>query len=264
MKGTFVFFITVALIACDRDAPSLSKNAIPSIIVIKQGDFFGENGLQLTIQCTTEAIYPCMNYQILTEQSFDGKELAIDFVEIGDINVCLTATGPATAIIDLSGMGNGDYQMSLNNASLKNSGVLKIGDEEIVLDFDHQNGIAIKSKTVRRIQPGTYWGMTGYHAESSADKVNEFFDRVRGMDGVIALNDQVPGVYSYFEIDENGEIKFDPATTGYQFSKSMIFQYSGNDEGKFREELDALATSYHDVMNVYLQTNTGESIANYN
>jgi hypothetical protein len=75
--------------------------------------------------------------------------------------------------------------------------------------------------------------------------------------------EQEPGVYSVYEIDESGGIKFDPELTDYYFTRSVIFQYSGNEEEKFRDEVDALATSHHDIMNLGLQTNSGHWIRNW-
>lgn len=252
----------LGLIACEGDP--LERNAIDSTIEIVPGEFYLASAIpQLALACKTERIYPCMNYPIHFEQSFVDGKLSITFTHIPELDICLTALGPATIQIDLSTLPNGEYELELNNAALKNSGTLKITDTEITLDFKRQNGIEIVRETAKRIPTNTYWGAIGYHTELTNDKVDEFLNALKNIDGVVAFNNQIPGVYSYYEIDENGEMIMDAENSGYYFVKAVVFQFDGTDEEKFKEEIELLAAPYYDDMNISISSFKGDRIYNW-
>ncbi|MGV8092283.1 MAG: hypothetical protein AB2L24_10515 [Mangrovibacterium sp.] len=262
MKKISIFVIVALLVACEQDEDPLKKNAIDSKIKIEPREYLDLNSRQLVLYCQTEKAYPCINYPILTEQVFQENKLSITFTSVLETDFCLTAVGPASAIINLGNMANGQYELELNNAELKNKGTLKISDSEITLDFKNQNGIEIVRQITKKVPVDTYWGTIGYHTGSTIEKVDEFLEKLKDIDGV-AFNKQVPGKYFYYEIDQNGEIVTNTENSGYHFVKAFIFQYTGDDEEKFKEEIDFLVTPYFDDMYINVETYKGERIYNW-
>jgi hypothetical protein len=263
MKKELALFVLVfSLFACESE-DILESNAIDSNIQITPTEFFGEPSPQLGLSCKSEKIYPCINFHIVTEVDFKEDIISVDFIEIPEIDICLTAFGPATTTIDFSDIANGEYELELNNASIRNTGRLIITDTSITLDFSSQKGIQILRETTKRVPNNTYWGKVGYHTETTIDKVNEFLDKLKVKNGVSNFNNQKPGIYSFYEINQDGEI-IPREISGYHFVKYFIFQYDGDDEEKFKDEIKTLSRPYFEELRISFQNSSGERINNRN
>jgi hypothetical protein len=257
----FIIIIALTSIACESE-DLLEENSIDSNIQITPQESVRDSSLQLGLSCKTEKIYPCINYSILTEVNFNEDLVKVNFIRVPEINICLTAPGPATTIIDLSDISNGEYSLELNNGSLKNNGHLKITDTEIVLEFNSGNGIEIVRHSTKIIPSNTYWGTVGYHTENNIDRVNEFLDLLKAKDEVTNFNNQIPGIYSFFEINQKGEI-IPSENSGYHFTKYIVFQYDGEDNESFKEEIDQLSTAFFEDMIINFQNVDGDRIYNW-
>jgi hypothetical protein len=262
MKKTFLLLgLAILMMNCQNDS-LLEKNDIDSKIQITPLEIPGTGSPVLGLSCKTEKIYPCFNYPILTNTSFGENKISVTFISVPDIEICLTALGPASAFIDLNNVPNGTYEIELNNGNLKNKGKLIITDTEITLNFKHQVGIDILRNTTKRTPPNTYWGTVGYHTESTSDKVNEFLNILKNMDGVTAFNNQSPGVYSFYQINQKGEI-IPSSLSGYHYVKYFIFQFNGADKETFNNEIDLLASSYYDDMIINFENTHSDRIYNW-
>lgn len=262
MKKISIFVIAALFVACEQNEDPLKKNAIDSKIKVEVREYLDLNSRQLVLHCQTGKAYPCINYPILTEQVFQKNKLSITFTSVLETDFCFTAIGPASTVINLGNMVNGQYELELNNAELKNKGTLKISGSEIVLDFKSQNGIEIVRQITKKIPAGTFWGTIGYHSESTIEDVDKFLNKLNDIEGV-AFNKQVPGEYFYYEINQNGDIVTNTENSGYHFVKAFIFQYTGNDEDKLKKEIDQLAAPYFDDLYINVETYKGERIYNW-
>lgn len=260
-RALFFVLLASSIIACENE-DLLESNPIDSNIQITPTEFFNENSLRLGLSCKTEKIYPCINYPILTEVTVVENLVSVNFIRVPEIDLCLTALGPATTTIDLSDISNGDYELELNNGRLKNTGSLKITNSEIALEVDSEKGIEIIRETTKRLPNNTYWGTVGYHTENTIDQVNEFLNILKAKNGVANFNNQIPGDYSFFEINEEGEI-IPTENSGYQFVKYFIFQYDGKNKETFKDEIDLLSTSYSEDMIIKFENYEGDRIYNW-
>lgn len=259
MRKLISFIILVnSLLACDSDE-TIETNVIDATIQITPMELLIPNANYIALSSKTDKLFPCENYKILTASSIGEENINITFFDVSETENCLTALGPAKNIFVLGELTNGEYKIGINNGSLKNNGLLKISNNEIVLDLESENGIEIVRKTTKRIPPNTYWGSVGFHTDSSLEKANEFLFELENMTGVKAFNKQIPGIYSYYEIKRNGEIVPD-SLSGYNFVKYFIFQFNGEDDDKFNNEIDLLATSYHDDLSISFQNSKGDTI----
>lgn len=235
MKKLLVYVFAILLVACNKNLaieenPAENSNLIDSKIRILAKEYL--NTKKLVLYCATEKVYPCINYQIQSNTSFnESNKVSITFTDVPEMDVCATAIGPATTEIDLSTLSNGQYTLELNNAGVKNEGLLKISDTEIVLDFKNQKTIEIIKPTTKRVPAKTYWGTIGYASVSSENAVNQFIEKLKNID--VKLNKQQPGYYYYYQIDNDGAMVFDTKNSGYYYAKGLIFQYSG-DESKLK------------------------------
>lgn len=259
MKRLVIFIFLPLLAACDDDT-ALSSNPIDSNIIIEARETLGPGSRSLTLFCQTGKVYPCINYQILTEQHLGESSARITFTAVDLGLICFTALGPATVLVDLNKVSNGEYELELNNANLKNKGTLRVTEEEIALLFSQQNGIEFVRTHTRRVPEKTYWGYIGYHEASSAALAAEFLQKLA--DQGVEFGKQTPGHYFYYEIDDSGEIIATAENSGYHFIKGFIFQYSG-DETALRDLVQIDGKTYRDDLSISVSTYKGEQFYNW-
>ena len=260
MKRLLILSILTLSLSCSDNDPELSKNPIDSQILIETRELLDRESRSLTFYCKTEKIYPCINFPILTEKEVNENSFEVTFTGIGETMICFTAPGPASTTVDLQTVQNGDYQIELNNANLKNKGTLRLSETEIELVFGQLNGIEIIRPTTKRVPQKTYWGTIGYHTSSSVTLVNEFLQKLR--DKGAGFNKQTPGHYFYYEIDQNGDIITNTENSGYYFVKAFIFQFDGN-ESELKDHISIEGKTYKADLSINVETFRGERINNW-
>ena len=260
MKKIITFIFVLSLFSCDNDGINLLSNPIDSNIIIEFRELLGTDSRQFSLFCQTEKQYPCCNYPILAEEKFADNKLDITFTEVLETDLCFTAIGPATTIVNLPSLVNGTYEIGLKNANLANKGKLEISDDNVDIIFKNEKGILIKRQSTRRVPLNTYWGTIGYHSATTINKVNDFIQKASELGA--DFRKQTPGHYFHYEIDKNGDIVEDIENSGYYFLKCFIFQYTG-DEDLFKKEIKELAATYFDDMDIRIETYKGEDICNW-
>jgi hypothetical protein len=211
MKRLLTFCCFLLLFSCEDN--DLGSNPIDSKIIIETREILESHSKRLTFFCKTEKIYPCVNFPLLTEEQSDENSFKITFTSVEETIFCFTALGPATTTIDLNTVSNGEYEIELNNAKLKNKGTLKVTDADISLQFGQKNGIDFVRENTKRVPANTYWGTIGYHVQSSSTLVDEFIQKFS--DAGAVFDKQSPGHYFYYEIDNSGDIITNVENSGY-------------------------------------------------
>ncbi len=256
-----VFFISLLfIVSCTNEKIDWESNPIDSNIHVDFREILGIDTRQLTLFCATEKAYPCINYPIATKFSFDNNKLSVTFTDVVATEFCFTAVGPATTNIVLPVLGNGEYELELNNGNLKNSGKFIVSDEKVDILFKNPKGISITRQSTHRVPSNTYWGTIGYHTESTAQQVTDFLQKTAELGA--KFNKQNPGDYFYYEIDKNGDIITETENSGYHFVKAIVFNYTG-DEESFKKQLKELSKTYFDDMYISIYTYKGEHIYNW-
>jgi hypothetical protein len=268
MKKLTIFVLATLIVACDKKNDDLLKKnddllkkiAIHSNIIIYTQDHLDTK--QLVLFCQTENDYACSNYSIQTEQNFNkDNQLSIIFTNVIKPDLCATSIGPATTKINLSKLTNGQYDLELNVAGIKNNGILKISDSEIIIDFKNQNGIEIITPITKRVPVKTYWGSIGYSRVSSESSINQFIDKLSSIGA--KFNKQSPGYYFNYEINDNGEMVIDAKKSGYYYAKGLIFQFDG-DESKLKDLIQIDGKKYYtDNIDISLWSYKGEHFYNW-
>jgi len=260
MKRLLTFYFLTLLISCEDSDPGLKSNPIDSKIIIETREVLEPGSRRLTFFCKTETIYPCVNYPLLTDEQTNESAFKITCTSVGETIVCLTALGPATTTIDLNSVSNGDYEIELNNANLKNKGTLKVTDTDISLQFGSKNGIDFIRTNTKRVPDKTYWGTIGYHIQSSSTLADGFIQKFAAAGAVFSK--QPPGHYFYYEIDNSGDIVTNVENSGYYFMKNVIFQYDG-DESELKELVQVEGKNYKETLSIRVETYKGEMFYNW-
>src|SRR5687767_2744852 len=120
MKSLKLLFIFSLLFfaACDKEDDSLDGGPIDSTIQIsaKETSSTGE----IILNCKTEKEYECFNNKISTTKRIGQNTIEISFEKITGENKCATATGPATAEINLGALAVGEYHLTLETMDAQN------------------------------------------------------------------------------------------------------------------------------------------------
>jgi hypothetical protein len=261
MKRLFAFCIVAILISCENDDSGLESNPIDSRIIIETREVLEPNSRRLAFFAKTEKFYHCVNFPLLTKQEIDENSFKVTFTSVGKSDICLTAGGPATTFLDFNTLSNGEYEIELNNANLKNKGTLKVTDTDITFLFGHKNGIDFVRENTKRVPTRTYWVTIGYHVQSSSTLVDEFIQKFK--DAGAVFNKQSPGHYFYYEIDNSGDLLINAENSGYYFIRGFIFQYNG-DESVLKQLVQVDGKNYEETLTMSLETYKGESFYNWN
>jgi ribosomal protein L24E len=166
-------------------------------------------------------------------------------------------SSPASTVVGLGATANGTYDIELNNGNLKNKGKLKVTDDGIYLIFAQKKGIEFVRTVTRRVPAKTYWGTIGYHNQASMELVENFLRKFEQIGG--RFEKQTPGHYTYYEINNSGELVIDETSSGYYFVKPFIFQFDGN-EADLKNLINTEGKTYQDQLVINLETYQGEFI----
>lgn len=260
MKRVLIFAYAILFVSCEKNDLSLKGNSIDSKIAIETREVLEPSLRRVTFLCKTDKIYPCVNFSILTEKAVSESSVKITFTSVDESDLCLTALGPATVWIDAGVLSAGEYDIEFNNGSLVNRGKMIITDADIGLRFAEQRGISIVRQVTRRIPEKTYWGVIGYHDQSSATVANTFIRKFKDLGA--KFDGQVPGYYSYYEIDEAGNRVFDRSKSGYWFAVPFVFQFYG-DEAELKKLIQIEGNAYKNEVSISSENYKGEQLNNW-
>ncbi len=181
----------------------------------------------LLFQFKTDLLTYPITYTIRNEVSVEGSNINIRLIDIekdghDDLNI---AKGPATCLVNMGILENGQYNVNLTAGQTKHNGTLDIGDALMSLDFAPTAGFTLLHDTLLRIPFGIVWGYLGYQSTSNEGLANSFIANLNSLGGqAIDLPD---GNYGYFSISDSGDFvqAIDP---NFNYHKSFIRNYQGS------------------------------------
>jgi hypothetical protein len=209
----------------------------------------------LNLVCATEKIFACSNYGILTTYSLTNDKITIYFNKIITPDICLTSLGPASTVINLSGLPNKTYELELNFGSAKISGQLAITEGSFIATLPTQTKVQFLNPDLKRIPANTIYGTVHYHSASTSSIAQQFIDSLQLYGATSAL--YPAGDYIRFQIEANGQIR-QTQDPGYYFTRYYIFNYSAS-SGQLKDLVKRFGTSYPNLLLVSLYTTKGET-----
>ena len=213
----------------------------------------------LQFYCSTAKIYPCCNYPILVEKTQSLNNIDIAFNGVLETEFCLTAIGPATAIVNLGELSNGTYNLNLFNGDRKCTGELIVTSDSYEVNFAEDGTFLFTNTPLNKTPEHTIWGMIGYHELGTLPLVQSFLAEL--MDLGAEKKSYNPGYYQEFRIDKNGDI-ITPDMHGYWFAQSFIFNYSGN-IADVEQLVKQYARDHGAEMSIRVYSDTGDSILSW-
>lgn len=180
-KILFIIGIFLIMIACEDEKDS-SKGDYSEYFIensIKGGiDFFPleiyekyneADTPHLKLEFLTRDVFPCINYGIAISKFVNGEELILRFDEILQSNICLTATGPATAYVDLPENIN---SLILINGPAIDRYKIDITIEKVVIYPDNGIFSNLRNKVTFRYPENTFV----YECSSNTSEISIYSD----------------------------------------------------------------------------------------
>lgn len=252
----FSFFLASAA-GCEYFDASLKKNPISTNIRVALREVPENGSKRLVLLGETEKNYACHNLPIISEIERTADRITVTYKEIGQTTPCQPAMGPAVCQIDLGYIPEGNYYFEINNANLKNRGVLSISGSKIEMIFPEVRGIKIENPALMRIPSHTFWGTIGYNDEHAASLIESFLQKLE-QEGA-EFGKHVPGNYGYFEVGESGNVIPSYDYFGVDFVKPILFTCSG-DENRLKELIRSFGESNRSKLFVDIFSYDGDPV----
>lgn len=218
----------------------------PGTFLVRPFEVLEPTGRRLELNLSTVAIYPCANYAIVHDWELTDAALSIRITGIDRPEVCLTATGPARAKIDLSSISAGVHRVEIDALGTAISGMLTVDADRYAFE-GIEGDVVVEPAILRRPPDGTIWGFVGYPVETSAPLAEQF---TRDLEALGATRRPLPpGDYGHFRILEDGTIA-DRENHGYWFIRMFLYGYDGD------------LQSVHDLVKTYADDYLGAELSN--
>ncbi len=175
----------------------------------------------LVISFATIKEFECAGYTITNTFSITGNNINFNFTGITAPGICFTIVNPATTEIDLGTLANNNYNLSFDFGDTIINGSLAISADDYVVTVPVQNKIQFSKPDINKIPPHTIFGdmEIGTGMEAAAQ---QFIDSLQ-ISGATPAN-YLPGIYSRFEIDSNGQI----IQEDVNWFKKFIYNFDGD------------------------------------
>ncbi len=230
---------------------------IESDIKVTLLEHLSEEGPEFKIRSETVELQPCINFYLTTEFNYAPEGLKINYPGIYKPEVCFTALGPATSE-KIFPYENGTFEVEFVNEGVSNKGELIVDDEKYFMKLFSPVNVFVDKETLYKIPENSYWGIIGYHEESSAGLAQKFRNELKAENAV--FKQYKDGNYGYFEV-VNGKMQL-PKLHGYWFAEPVIFQFDGGVE-QLKEIMANFASEHGEEINISLNSSRGDEIHSY-
>lgn len=216
----------------------------------------------LELRCQTDSIFNCINYLIEFDLNITTDTVALTFTDIVKPNICLTATGPATAIVNLGTLANNTYEFSITVNSLTLPAQLILTDSIIEIVGGDSTWTDVVRSILYRVPASTIWGEVGYNAFARDSALTFFFSLINIGASPARLS---TGHYGYFFIDSTSAIdsilELGPSI-GTDSIFSYIFDYTG-DTTALSNLVQAYQNQAGNLVKVNVRTSDGYQFRSY-
>lgn len=255
-------------LGCDNTNEVIVGPGVDSINTVINISVFEKTvtGLRnVELRCQSDSIYECINYLIDFDLNITTK-VALTFTEIVKPNICLPATGPATAIVDLGTLPNMNFitlEFPITVNSITVPAQLILSDSTIEIINGESTWTHIVWTVLYRVPANIIWDEVGYNDPVLRDSALTFFDSLTSLG---ATPDTLSsGHYGYFFIDSTYAIdsilELGPSIdTDSVFS--YIYNYAG-DTTALSNLVQAFQIQAGNLVRVNINTSDGYQFRSY-
>jgi len=265
-NSCLVGIAALATISCHDtlpDAPVDPGLPIDSKILITFAETLSSSGRSFLMRARTERIYACVNYRLRYDLTRSGSNMRVLFHDVTIGAVCFTATGPATASLDLGDLPSGTYSFIFQAPTGTTRTDLRVDDDAYTVASVQGESVVFPSPVLRRIPDDTIWGLIGYLGhpwEAPFDSLADSFLDSLAAAGADPITLE-PGDYGDFWVDSTGAMKW-PGTTGYYDARPYVLRYDG-DYQRLGEIIATFGRTQGQYLSIRLLTWKGDTYATW-
>jgi hypothetical protein len=259
MKNIVATLICIlCIIACSKNKTTTIPGRglkIEDSLKIRMAEEVDSLKRTLKLTCFTKKQFECSNFYITNTIKITGNVISIHFNEIQSPDICLTAIGPASAVLNFENILNGKYvlEIYINNSKIESQ--LDVSAASYKITAPTQSSVEFINPVLNRVPTNTIWGKVHYHANSTGILVQKFIDSLQILGATPTT--YLPGNYLDFQIDSSGQIK-QIQEAGYHFTRHYIFQYN-NSSAALKKLVRNFGVTYPDSVSITLNTVKGET-----
>ena len=256
MKTAFLLLpLWFVFLSCDTTSVDDIDEIDSTIMLSFKELHVAENSVpELYLGLGTSKNYPCINYRIVTENTFSKNKIHIKLLgtTIGDI--CATAIGPATTSIPIN-TSNGTFEIVLESKSKKEIFELKLSDNSVELSRIVRRGynflphifIQISDKWYK--YPVNSFALVGGTNTNNTHLYENFLEQLKSDFSI-----------QEFNFDEDGVIPYPDSGSGHWVDfPSSFFTYES--DAQFEEIGQSLIN--YSIENITPNTGVGFSLYNW-
>ncbi len=225
VSALLILCAALALPGCLQHDAVVRSPLVGSRVRVDLREVLSPTGRSLEMRAATEQIYPCVNYTLNYQLVRVGDRLNVDFTGVTSPAICLTALGPARCLIPLGATREGTFPLTLTVDGVATPGQLVVTAGTLELRGIDGDAVVAERPLVRRVPPGTIWGLIGWGPADQSARVKAFRDSLvaAGAQRV----DLLAGDYDYFQVGKDGAI-VTPDPSGYTFAEAFLYHYAGD------------------------------------
>ncbi|MEM6718343.1 MAG: hypothetical protein AAF611_03410 [Bacteroidota bacterium] len=260
MKKIILFaFIGITLLSCSSDDTTanttsidytqyITQNEISSNIHFMPEETFADLNMapqvpDLQLKLSTEEIYPCINYNLISSEFVVGNELIVRFDEVVEPEVCLTALGPAISYIDVP--ENISFLTLLNGNTIDRY-TIEITTEKVIITLIETNFTLSLHENTFRIPENSFAFVCG-----TTEDTTQIYDDFS------TILDQNPD-FTEFQFEGEGRIPYPEVSSGHWVNHpSKYYRYTNP------TAFSDLATTINNYAAQNLQNASGTSFSIY-
>lgn len=255
-----IYFATLVLLAflLFSSCLKIKKESLP-LGPVNLGFFetLSPDARYLGLYFYTDEQFPCTNYFINYDYSSDMGNLDIHLKEVEATDFCITATGPATAQMNLGIYQAGNYQVNIKVVNAANVGTLQVTPTSYILMMNNPQMLTLLTDTLYRIPENTIWGYVAYNKTEYDTVATAFLDSLEQR-GAEPIN-LIPGDYGYFTLTEDGELTLiDQPDT--EFSLNFINKFEGEDD-EIKDIISYFYINHNNEVFILVRTSEGKVLS---
>ncbi len=207
MGRQFIFFTTVSLLTA-LNSCKLGLNDEPIVIADIEKEFqiemreeFSPANRAFNFKITSIQEEDCLNATIATNTIVQGQSISLSIDRIVSPEVCIEGKAPASALVDVSKVKDGFYNLTIDlKNTIFNNGQLVADEESYKMTLLSSKGIQINNKTLLRIPDRTLWGFIHYADQEDQFIADQFYEQLNNQETPLQLKS---GYYGHFTVDQN-------------------------------------------------------------
>lgn len=234
------FLLALSFAACQKEE---EMHDLSGVVVLELREHAPDGERKLGLYAETKDEYPCLNFLIDYELSHSSDVRHLHFPGVKAPTVCLTALGPAKALIDLGGMDDGLHHLQFLLNEEYSEVKLQVSDTlvEVNIVSIHPGSLEFREKVMFRIDDNHAWGYIHAKSTKPDKEMAAFFQDLWDIGAKEKNLD--PGNYGFFRITDDNWYFFDHMQQ-YRPQNPFVFQ--------FDEDFDLLRTLADDYSEHYV------------